>query len=213
MRHSTLAILAALLLGALCPSIGSSQTVSELFRAMPDTIVPFFPDSDTRQTLLDRAGAEVTTPDPFGGAMRTEYLTESALRIRLGDHSALEMVILPGRGRERFICMIMTSLLTPAQSYLTLFTPEWQRVEGRSFFNLPEIERFLPDPSRREVKSALVERGHLNWEARVDRSDPKVLKVRITSYDDKAADALHPSMSESLRPISMTWTGEKYQVK
>lgn len=213
MRYTTLVTLAVILLGAISPRVGSSQTISELFRAMPDTIVPFSPDSETRQTLLERAEGEMTTPDPFGGSMTTKYVTDHALRIELGDHSAVELVLLPSRGGRKYICMIMTSLLTPAQSYLTLFTTEWQRIEGDTFFALPEAEHFLTDPRRREVKSALVERGHLNWEARVDGSSPKVLEVRITSFDDETAHALHPSMREGIRSVQMTWTGERYQVK
>lgn len=212
MRYPVIVTLIATLIGVLWPTVGSSQTVSEIFRAMPDTIVPFFPSEETRQALLDRAETEVTTPDPFGGTMTTEFLTDKTLRVKLGDHSAVDFALLPSRGGKKYICMILTSLITPAQSYLTLFTTEWKRLEEEHFFTL-QAERFFQDPDRREVKSALVERGHLNWVARVDRSNPKILEVKITSFDDKAADALHPSMRESLRPIKMTWTGEKYQVK
>lgn len=215
MHHSRLNILLLLLLlvGTVSPATAQSQSVAETFAAMPDTLVPFLPDSVTRLSLIERSGKGVTTADPFGGTMTMEYMTDEALMISLGEHSTIEMALLPYQRRESCICMIITSLLSPAQSYITFFTPEWKPIEDDTLFSLPDLDHLVSDLDSRETKSALVERGHLNWTATIDKSSPRSLIVRVTSFDDETAHSLHPSMRESIRSVRMTWSGAGYQTK
>lgn len=205
-RIRTQWVVACLLTVLLSPLCLRGQNVSDKFIAMPDSIVPFFSDSTLRVSLIE----EGVIANPFGGKVVIEEQTTDRLRIRLDSSTHIELGLLPYH-KDQLVCLIATSDLVPAQSYVLFYDSSWGGVSAESsFFSLPTVDHFLTDPTRREFKTALVERGHLNWTAEFRGDEVPELLLRVTSFDDQTAATLHPELPKSLREVSMRWDGEKF---
>ena len=180
--------------------------MGELFVSMPDSLIPILPDSTLRADLLKSPGETLT--NPFGGEVKVLSETEGTLRLTLDSSTELELGLLSHKKRN-FICLIATSTIVPAQSVVVFYDTEWHRMQ-EPLLEVPDAELFLTDRESNGVKSALAEQGHLHWVASLDKDNPELLTLRITSYDDQTAHSLHPEIREKLRPVQMRWKRGRY---
>ena len=80
----------------------------------------------------------------------------------------------------------------------------------KQLLEVPDAEFFLTDSESNGVKSALAEQGHLHWRASLDKDNPELLTLRITSYDDQTTHSLRPEIREKLHPVQMRWKRGRY---
>ena len=206
MRRLTILSLLGLLLQIGVVSGLRAQSVGELFVSMPDTLIPILPDSVLRADLLKNPGETLT--NPFGGEVKVLSETEGTLRLALDSSTELELGLLSCK-KHNYICLIATSTIVPAQSVVAFYDSEWHRMQ-KQLLEVPDAEFFLTDSESNGVKSALAEQGHLHWRASLDKDNPELLTLRITSYDDQTTHSLHPEIREKLRPVQMRWRSGRY---
>ena len=209
MRQYTLLTLVGLLVH-LSMGVGlQAQSAAEVFRRMPDELIPLLPDRTLRAELLESPeGASVV--NPFGGNMSVLSRSEHGLRLSLDRLTELEVGLLP-YGKSYYICLIATSNIVPAQSVVTLFDADWNRLEGSSF-TLPSPEHFLSRSLSTRIKRSLAELGHLHWRATMDPMDPQLLTIRITNLDEETSQSLYPEMQKSLQPVAMKWRENHFEI-
>ncbi len=140
--------------------------------------------------------------------MRRLTILSGTLRLALDSSTELELGQLSYKNRN-YICLIATSTIVPAQSVVAFYDTEWHRMQ-EPLLEVPGAERFLTDSKSNGVKSALAEQGHLHWVASLDKDNPELLTLRITSYDDQTAHSLHPEIREKLHPVQMRWRRGRY---
>ena len=98
---------------------------------MPDELIPLLPDSTLRAELLESPEG-VSVVNHFGGEMSVKSRSEQGLRLSLDRLTELEVGLLP-HGESYYICLIATSTIVPAQSVVTLFDADWNRLQEIPF--------------------------------------------------------------------------------
>ncbi len=209
MRQYTLLALLGLLVHISLAVGLQAQSVDEVFRRMPDELIPLLPDSTLRAELLESPEG-VSVVNHFGGEMSVKSRSEQGLSISLDRLTELEVGLLP-HGKSYYICLIATSTIVPAQSVVTLFDADWKRMQGTPF-TLPSPEHFISGPLSTRIKRSLAELGHLHWRATMDPMEPQLLTVRITSLDEKTSQSLYPEMYERVQPVAMKWMENHFDV-
>lgn len=136
MKHTLAFILFSLL------SVGGgAQTMRDVLRTMPDTMVTLL----TKNNMLDfpdyldtQMRAEVR--NRLGGTSEMTRLTDDYTEVRVSASSTMQLKLLPYKG-GKVILSIYTYLLNDStgDSRIRFFDTKWNELEGRRF--MPELRR------------------------------------------------------------------------
>lgn len=134
-----------IILSLLSTSITSSAQdvlMREVFKLMPDTIVPYL-TGNNRLDLLDfmdsKMTAEVT--NSLAGKTVLNSLSDRHLSLSLNEVSTMEMILLPISepvdGANQLICMIRTYGVDIRESAMAFFSMKWRPLPSSNYIDLP----------------------------------------------------------------------------
>ncbi len=124
------AMLLAILAMSICQA--KAQDVSSFWISMPDSMIPYL-NKEIRTELVDhmKKGADQVTLNLFQDTVRIAALTDSYLKVELSHSSEVEIRrFTSSKGQTRF-AMVRTYKAPSAESTLTIYTDDWQRVKGK----------------------------------------------------------------------------------
>lgn len=120
------------LLWLLCANVVCAQTVKEVWKTMPDSLLSTL-DRNKRLELLDFFDMNVkeAVENRLNGKTVLDTLTESYMKIRLSDCSEVELKLFANRddsssdAADSVICMINTISAPQSESRVRIFTFDW----------------------------------------------------------------------------------------
>ena len=197
----------------------AQETVTELFMAAPDTVLPHF-DQETKSELVSQyaltASGESADPvrNRYGGSSSILSLNDSRLVIEVDETTTLELKVLKTRNRRApMVGVIFTDHTTPAISVFAFYNPSenWQKIQAREVIELPRPTDFLSDPGYAddlEVKKALVERGLWTYTATFGETK-ETITLSPTTFTDAVAQSQFPGVAAKLRPEGLSYRWRK----
>ncbi len=124
-----------LLLLISCTTILSyGQTMDELFKTMPNELLPAFSEANKTMLLVD--SSLVVIPYALGEIERLDY-TDTFLSLMTSNVGTMQIKILPLVNKTQIIALIKTVCSSVCDSDIRFFTNEWEEIEKSSL--LPTI--------------------------------------------------------------------------
>ena len=168
-----------------------AQTMRDVIRQMPDTILPLL----THGNLLDfpdflESGMKAELPNRLGGISEMLILTDDFTAIQLSKSSSVQLKLLP-QGKKNILCMVHTYTLNDSisDSQVQFYTTDWKPLKQSKFLTVQhEGNAFV-----RASVSALNTDLTLQW------SYPLTLQ-----FEGEEPRALTPKKSV------LKWNGKKY---
>lgn len=117
---------------------GYGQTLSDLFKSMPQEVLPGFTEADKTMLLVDTSLTVI--PYSLGEIERLSY-NDTYLHIRTSDIGTLQLKLLPLVNSTYIICMIKTVCGKACDSNISFYSTEWNPLDSSSF--LPKIDADL----------------------------------------------------------------------
>jgi len=117
---------------------GYGQTLSDLFKSMPQEILPGFTEADKTMLLVDTSLTVI--PYALGEIERVSY-NDTYLYLRTSDVGTLQLKLLPLVNNTYIICMIKTVCAKACDSNIRFFSTDWKPLDSSSL--LPKINADL----------------------------------------------------------------------
>ncbi len=113
---------------------GYGQKLSDVFKAMPDEILPGFSEADRTMLLVDTALKVI--PYTLGNIERMNY-TDTYLQIRTSAIGTLQIKLLPLVNNTKIICVIKTVCGKACDSNIRFYSTGWAPIDAHSL--MPDI--------------------------------------------------------------------------
>lgn len=205
------------LLAMLCVAVfagARSQTMGELFVAMPDSLLPAFTGND-RADFVDflAAGMRARVKNKFGRVAEMRALTADYLLLETSSAGTLEMKLLQADDSTRVVVAATTCRGPAEDSRLSFYTTAWEPLPADRFITLPVPGDFLLradtiDTARRDA--ALLRADVFLLRASLSAGSAAVDFTCTTPdyMDEEAARALRPFLTG--KAVRYEWTDGRF---
>jgi hypothetical protein len=129
-----------------CLSV-TAQSAKELFRAMPDSILPLLTANnraDCTDFMDSKMKAEVT--NAFKEKTVMTDMTTDYIALNLSESSKWQMKVLPLKDKTKIICIVTTVYGPVADSRINFYTTSWQPCNTTDYMTLPVADDFFKKP-------------------------------------------------------------------
>lgn len=116
--------------------IAQAQTIDDVFKTMPQAILPGITDGNRTMFLVD--SGKTAIPYELG---TVEKLTEKEdyLKVKTSAIGTTEIKLLPIKDGKKIICVIKTVCGKACDSNIAFYSDAWQKLDNKTF--LPEISK------------------------------------------------------------------------
>ena len=128
----------------------AAQTMQEVFKAMPDSVIPYL-SQNNRLDMIDfmESDMEAQVTNQLGGKSRMTVLNKQYLCIQLNEASRCEMRLLPVStpvdSLQKIVCVVRTYGVEGQESEVSFYSCAWRPLEltvndiWQQTFNHPQI--------------------------------------------------------------------------
>lgn len=144
------------------------DNISDLFREMPDSLLPVLSENnrlDMIDFMASKMKAEVT--NRLGGRSEMTMLTDDSLRVKVSDAQTITLLLICPldsiESGNKIICLIRTYGTDESmfQSVTSFYTTQWNKIDQEPPLNDADIKRI----------SALNMQTILNWDGKILKKD------------------------------------------
>lgn len=116
----------------------AQMTVSDAWKAMPDSILPYF-NSQLRSEIIDmyKISHDSKTKNLLEGESSVKSLTDTLLCLQLNPSTEMQLMLLPKKDSTNLICMVRSFGTPTMESRITFYSTDWKKTEER--FGLPDL--------------------------------------------------------------------------
>ncbi len=164
-------------------------TIREVFRQMPDSIVPYLAENN-RLDCMDFIDSkmEAVVTNSLGGKSKMIQLTEQFLAMNLNSASTIQMRLLPVEepvdSARQVVCVVRTYGTDHRESTVMFYSTKWRQLPASEYMTWPE--------------------GYRIAEAQLSAEEP-VLTLSSVQYLDLPANEEQQKRSKT--SISLKWIG------
>lgn len=118
--------------------LSAQTTIRELWKTMPDSILPYF-NAAARSEIIDtyKTGKVTKTKNLLEGESWAKNIKDNYICIQLNNTTEMQLQLLHSSDSTSTICMVKTFGVPAAESEITFFDMEWKRID--SDFGLPDF--------------------------------------------------------------------------
>ena len=109
-------------------SQASAQEIRDVFKQMPDSLVPYLTQNN-RLDFLDflDSNMKAEVKNRMNGQSTMDTLTADYTRVRLSESSAIQLKLLPAQS-DSVVCMVRTFSAPASESFVSFFSTSWQPI-------------------------------------------------------------------------------------
>ena len=165
-----------------------AKTVAEIWKTMPDTIVPYL-DPQQRQEMPSYASMHVdgSVDNLLGGKCRMDTLTDSYAHIQLNATKSLQLKLLPISNQDSIICLVETWLadsdhkapIPTGESTIRFFSQDWKELPTPQYLGVPSVND-LADMLTTKPDTM----SELTYKTLKEKIDPKMVLAEISAEDN-----------------------------
>lgn len=125
----------------ICLSLTSfGQTINDVFKTMPDDMLPGLSEADRTMLLVD---TKLTTVPYALGNIEKQIFTDTYLRIKTSDIGTLQIKLLPTLTSEKWVCVIKTACSKACDSDIKFYTTNWEPLATSAILPPISVHNFL----------------------------------------------------------------------
>ena len=131
------------------PLLGYGQKVADVFKTMPDDILPGFSEANRTMLLLDTALNVI--PYPLGNIEKINY-TDSYLQLKTSDIGTFQLKLLSLVNNTKIICTIKTVCGEACDSNIRFYSTGWEEIDEKTLLPNVSKEVFF-DPAKKGTEA------------------------------------------------------------
>jgi hypothetical protein len=126
----------------------SAQKMGELFKTMPQYVLPGFSEADKIMLLVDTALTSI--PYPLGNIERINY-TDDFLKIKTSSRGTLQIKLLPLINNTKIVCVVKTVCGQACDSQIQFYSTEWNPIESEPLLPHLSAEMFFDRSQKNNI--------------------------------------------------------------
>jgi hypothetical protein len=126
----------------------SAQKMGELFKTMPQHVLPGFSEADKIMLLVDTALTSI--PYPLGNIERINY-TDDFLKIKTSSRGTLQIKLLPLINNTKIVCVVKTVCGQACDSQIQFYSTEWNPIESEPLLPHLSAEMFFDRSQKNNI--------------------------------------------------------------
>lgn len=126
----------------------SAQKMGELFKTMPQYVLPGFSEADKIMLLVDTALTSI--PYPLGNIERINY-TDDFLKIKTSSRGNLQIKLLPLINNTKIVCVVKTVCGQACDSQIQFYSTEWNPIESEPLLPHLSAEMFFDRSQKNNI--------------------------------------------------------------
>lgn len=120
----------------------SAKTVSDLWKTMPDTIIPFL-DTNARAEVLAAYNGSLNANNLLNGKTKIDSLYTDFMSVTLTEASSMQLCLLKGQNGDSLLCVVHSYLVPEKESSVSFYDQHWRKLKDINlnkihFFNKPD---------------------------------------------------------------------------
>ncbi len=206
LKMRRLLLILTFLSGAL---VANAQDLRSCFVDMPDSLSPLLTKIN-REDCLDfmdsKMRAVVTNRMEKPSEMTA--LEENYIALDLTSESTLQMKLLPGKGKEKVICVVSTMKTGAQDSRISFFTTSWQPLDATKYYNLEfsvsDFMKPLEQDASYQLRDAYSEADILFLKMDLDPKESRMI-LTCTTKDYLSKETAELLEDRFLGPVTLDW--------
>lgn len=192
----------------------SAQNMRNLFADMPDSIMVLLTKNnrlDCIDFIENKMSARVKNKlDQYS---KLQVLTSDYLKIQLSSKSYIQMKTLPLKDSLFVVCLVKTYLGPAAESSITFYSKDWQKLSSASFLTYPSFSDLW-------IKNDTLSAEKL--ETLQNKIDLKLVAAELSAATstltfslqlDDLSKEIRQEVNPYIRPIIYSWRNERFEPK
>ena len=194
----------------LTPTVCGQKQMSDVFKTMPDTLLPYL-DASKRTELIDfyHMGVEAKTANKFGGDTVLDTLAAHFATLQLNESSTLQLLLLPQESPDTLICAVQTYLGEAPESTVSFYTAQWRRLDASAYLPALSPMALVERPDTMSVEQ---------YDAVLKTLDPAMLEARLAPDCTLTFTITAPLLNEAERKAleavalqrKLKWNGKNF---
>ena len=112
--------------------VWAQKNMSEIFSAMPDSIIPYLTKNNRLDCIDFKANnMKAVVENAFGSKSELKTLTDDFLMMQLNETTTLQLKLLPTPS-DTLLCMVMTYVLPEPDSHLSIYNTDWREIGNKN---------------------------------------------------------------------------------
>lgn len=149
--------LVSILLFSVLPLLASARTIGDFFVSETGNVFTLLEQSD-RMDMVDyyESGQKVNVSNVMDGKSSIDTLTTDFMKVKIADAHEVAMRLYPEGKSDTLIVVIETFKVEVPDSKIRVFDTNWNELELKSVFKMPQMEDFLvKNLNKNQKKEAL----------------------------------------------------------
>jgi len=188
--------------------------VSDLFRTMPDSLMPLL-STNNRLDFIDylENNMQARVRNRFEEYAEMDSLTDSYLHIQMTEVSEVEVKLLPLAGDSVLICVIRTFAGPAKESSVEFYDQYWNRQNWVELPTLRVADYFMvvPDSMAEEMEQVKAELADMPLVAVSADARKPILTMTLQTVE--LSRGSKEKVADYVRPIQFIWNGEAFVKK
>ncbi len=185
-----------------------SQSINEIFKSMPDELIPGLTAADRTMLLVDNKSNSIMYAS---GKIEKEEYSDTYLRLKTSDIGTLQLKLLPSNSHNKVICVIKTVCGKACDSQIEFYTQDWKHLSKSDFLPTIKKDLFLKDTIDAEeiYKINLLDISPISA-AFLKNSDNLTLVLDYISYLSPENSAKFKTILKQ-EAITLHWNNNRFQ--
>ena len=112
--------------------VWAQKNMSEIFSAMPDSIIPYLTKNNRLDCIDFKANnMKAVVENAFSSKSELKTLTDDFLMMQLNETTSLQLKLLPTQS-DTLLCMVMTYALPEPDSHLSIYHTDWREIGNKN---------------------------------------------------------------------------------
>lgn len=128
----------------LCNITAVSQTITDVFMSMPESMMPAL-SSVNRADLIDfrKSGMKAVVTNALDYKVEMIHYTDSYVSVNTSSVGNIQLKLLPLNDSIKVVCVVRTVCPEACMSNVRFFSTEWDELRPEAFFSVPDIKYFM----------------------------------------------------------------------
>jgi len=164
-------VLAFMMMFSMPPKV-VSQTMKDLWIAMPDSLFPYLNQSlRSEGVALAERNLDATVVNLLKEKTRIDTLSADYMAVTMSKSMSLQMRLLPSEQGDSVLCIVKRYCVPETESTMTLYARDWKRIETIAF----DVEKLVSRPDTMSVSK---------YQELLKLLDPYMISASLSASDD-----------------------------
>lgn len=189
-----------------------AEDMREMFKAMPDSVLPLLSEIN-RLDMIDfiDGGMKAAVRNRLDGMSELEYIDGRYLRMKYTSRSDVEMRLFHYRDSVPLICVVHTVESGLHDSRVRFYDSEWRPVDSRRILVPPVLDDFLSDGLKRDSIASFRTASEIRSVRASLSPESDWIAFEYTGLGFLNTDSVRYAGYVGKSPLNYVWDGKRFR--